>query len=237
MQSAALLKGNRVSDRTYEAVIFDVDGVIVDSETVYCETFNMTLADYGAGISRDDYAVCVGHPVEENSAYAVERYGLDVAPDRFLGIWMGRFEEAIANPDRVMLMPGILELLAYVRSRGYLLGLASSTQRCRMTKTLGSGLLSRLEAVHELADVFDAVLSGSDVERLKPAPDVYLMAAEKLAVEPERCAVIEDSEAGVKAGKAAGMTVFAVPNFFTARQDHGDADFVLGGLTDALQYL
>ncbi len=225
-----------MADRTYEAVIFDVDGVIVDSETVYCETFNRTLADYGAGISPDDYAVCVGHPVEENSAYAVERYGLDVTPALFREIWMVRFEEAISDPERVLLMPGIQELLAHVRSRGYLLALASSTQRCRMMKTLGSGLLSRMDAVHDLADVFDVMLSGSDVERLKPAPDIYLMAAEKLAVEPERCAVIEDSEAGVKAGRAAGMTVFAVPNFFTTRQYHGDADFVLGGLTDALRY-
>ncbi len=217
-------------------MIFDMDGVIVDSEAVYCQTFNRTLEDYGAGISRIDYAVCVGHPVEENSAYAVERFGLDVTPAVFREIWMGRFEEAILDSDRVMLMPGFEELLAHVRSGGYPLAVASSTQRGRMMKTLSSGLLSRMDAVSDLAEVFDVMLSGSDVERLKPAPDIYLMAAGKLKVEAERCAVIEDSEAGVKAGKAAAMTVFAVPNFFTARQHHGDADFVLAGLTDALRY-
>ncbi len=237
MRSTALLKGFRVTDRTYDAVIFDVDGVIVDSETVYCETFNATLGDYGAGMSREDYAVCVGHPVEENSAYAVERYGLDVAPAVFREIWMDRFERAISNPDRVLPIPGIPELLAHVRDRGYPLAVASSTQRERMMKTLHSGLLSRMDDVRDLAELFDVTLSGSDVERLKPAPDIYLSAAGKLKVEPGRCAVIEDSEAGVKAGKAAGMTVFAVPNFFTARQRHEMADFILGGLSELKRYL
>ncbi len=217
-------------------MIFDVDGVIVDSEAVYCETFDRTLGDYGAGISRNEYAVCVGHPVEENSEYAVERYGLDVAPAVFRERWMGRFEDAISDPHRVMLMPGFLELLAHVRNGGYLLGVASSTRRRRMMKTLGSGLLSRMDEVCDLSEVFDVMLSGSDVERLKPAPDIYMMAAEELGVAPEGCAVVEDSEAGVGAGKAAGMTVFAVPNCFTLRQHHHDADFVLDGLTDALRY-
>ena len=140
-------------------------------------------------------------------------------------------------PDRVLLMPGFRELLAHVRAGGYPLGVASSTQRERMMKTLRSGLLSRLDGVLDPAEVFDVVLSGTDVGRLKPAPDIYLKAARKLNVDPERCAVIEDSEAGVRAGKAAGMTVFAVPNFFTAHQHHGDADFVLGELADLLGYL
>lgn len=237
LRPTALLEGQCVADRTYDAIIFDVDGVIVDSEAVYCDTFNTTLGDFGAGISRSDYAVCVGHPVEENSAYAVERYGLDVAPAVFRDLWMGRFEEAISSPDRVLLMPGFQELLAHVRAVGYPLGVASSTQRERMMKTLLSGLMSRLGGVLDPAEVFDVVLSGTDVGRLKPAPDIYLKAAWKLNVEPARCAVVEDSEAGVRAGKAAGMTVFAVPNFFTARQRHEDADFVLGGLTDLLGYL
>ena len=232
----ASIMGERVTDRTYDAVIFDVDGVIVDSEAVYCETFNATLGDYGAGMSRADYAVCVGHPVEDNSAYAVERYGLDATPAVFLETWMDRFEKAISNPDRVSLMPGILDLLARVRKRAYPLAVASSTQRDRMMKTLNSGLLSRMDGVRDLTDVFDAMLSGSDVERLKPAPDVYLMAAGKLKVEPDRCAVIEDSEAGVQAGKAAGMTVFAAPNFFTARQRHDEADFILRGLAEAKRH-
>ena len=226
-----------MTDRTFDAVIFDVDGVIVDSEAVYCETFNATLGDYGAGMSRADYAVCVGHPVEENSAYAVDRYRLDVTPAAFREIWMDRFEKAVSNPDRVSLMPEILELMAHVRARGCPLAVASSTQRDRMMKTLNSGLLSRLDGVRDLAEVFDVMLSGSDVKRLKPAPDIYLMAAAKLNVEPDRCAVIEDSEAGVKAGKAAGMTVFAVPNFFTRRQRHDEADFILGGLSEAKRHL
>ena len=87
-----------MADRTYDAIIFDVDGVIVDSESVYCDTFNTTLGDFGAGISRSDYAVCVGHPVEENSAYAVERYGLDVAPAAIPGYLDGSIRGSDLKP-------------------------------------------------------------------------------------------------------------------------------------------
>ena len=218
----------------YDAVIFDVDGLIVDSEALYCETFSETLGDSGATMSPKDYTACVGHPVEENGVYAVKEYGLDVTPEAFCKTWMERFEEAIGNPERVVLMPGFLNLLGLVREKGYRLGIASSTIRPRMEKTLRNGLLSRLEGVGSLDEIFGVILSGSDVERLKPAPDIYLLAAERMGVEPEKCVVFEDSSAGVRAAKAAGMTAVAIPNSFTAHQDHGMADMVLGSLQEVV---
>lgn len=226
-----------MAGRKFEAVIFDVDGLIVDSEALYCETFNETLGDYGASMSPQDYTVCVGHPVEENCEYAVAHYRLNVTPERFCEIWMDRFEAAISDPERVRLMPGFMDLLDYVRGKGYRLGIASSTARPRMLKTLRNGLLCRLDGVPDLDEVFETVLSGSDVARLKPAPDIYLLAAERLGAEPGRCVVFEDSEAGVRAAKAAGMAAIAVPHFFTAHQDHSAADAILSKLTDAIPYL
>ena len=103
-----------------------------------------------------------------------------------------------------------------------------------MLKTLQNGLLVRLTDVQNLGDVFAAILSGSDVTHTKPAPDIYLLAAERLGVSPTRCLALEDSEAGVQSAKAAGMTVIAVPNIFTAHQDHSSADDVLSSLGDVL---
>ena len=85
--------------------------------------------------------------------------------------------------------------------------------------------------------MFSAILSGSDVVHTKPAPDIYLLAAEQLGVNPQSCVVFEDSQAGVIAAKSASMTVFAVPNFFTSHQDHSQADRILDSLSEAIELL
>ena len=221
-----------MSEGKFEAVIFDVDGLIVDSEALYCETFSETLGDYGASMSREDYTVCVGHPVEENCVYAVNKYNVDTTPEVFNKIWMDRFEEAISDPERVVLMPGFMGLLDDLRKGSLKLGIASSTKRLRMEKTLRNGLLSRLEGVESLDEIFGAILSGSDVKQVKPDPEIYLLAARGLGADPAKCVVFEDSEAGVRAAKAAGMMAIAVPNFFTSHQDHSMADEVVGSLEE-----
>lgn len=222
--------------KSYQAVLFDMDGLIVDTETLYYETYNQTLNEQGVDIPRADYVRCVGHPVADNSANAVTRYALPVRPADFLHSWMTRFEAAIADPAQIALMPGFLDLLAHLQTAGYKLGIASSTPRHRMHSTLQNGVLPHVNAA-AIRDIFGAVLSGSDVAHLKPDPEIYLKAAAKLNVAPKACVVFEDSAAGVQAGKAAGMTVFAVPNFFTAHQNHDVADRILPRLDAAIAFL
>ena len=105
-----------------------------------------------------------------------------------------------------------------------------------MTTTLTNGLLPYLR-VNDLDEMFSAILSGSDVVHTKPAPDIYLLAAEQLGVNPKACLVFEDSQPGVIAARSAGMSVFAVPNFFTSHQDHSQADRILDSLADAVELL
>ena len=217
----------------YAAIIFDVDGLIVDSEELYSRTYIETLEDHGKTIAREDYTAAVGIPVEDNSAHAVKHFRLNTTPEAYCEAWMDRFEEAIATPGGIDLMPGIIELLEHISGR-YPLGIASSTKRPRMTTTLTNGLLPHLK-VDRLTDMFSAILSGSDVIHTKPAPDIYLLAAEQLEVDPKECLVFEDSQAGVIAAKSAGMTVFAVPNFFTSHQDHSQADRILDSLSEAIE--
>ena len=220
---------------TFSAIIFDVDGLIVDSEELYSRTYIETLEDYGKTIAREDYTAAVGIPVEENSAHAVKHFRLNTTPEAYCEAWMDRFEVAISTPGGIELMPGILELLDHVKDR-YPLGIASSTKRPRMTTTLTNGLLPHI-GVDSLDEMFSGILSGSDVVHTKPAPDIYLLAAEQLGVDPKKCVVFEDSQAGVIAAKSARMTAIAVPNFFTAHQDHSKADRILDSLAEAIALL
>ena len=221
---------------SFQAAIFDMDGLIVDSENIYYNAYNQTLNELGVDIPREGYVRCVGHPVEDNSAEAVKLYDLPIRPEDFLESWMTRFETAISDPDQIDLMPGFLDLLAHLQSKHYKLGIASSTPRHRMQTTLRNGVLPHLKVV-SLSEIFGAQFSGSDVTHSKPDPEIYLKAASKLGVAPETCVVFEDSVAGVQSGKAAGMTVFAVPNFFTSHQNHEGADRVLKGLSEAIALL
>ena len=222
--------------KPYQAVIFYMDGLIVDTENIYYNTYNQTLNELGIDIPREGYVRCVGHPVESNSADAVEHYDLPIRPEGFHEAWMTRFETAIADPDQIDLMPGFLDLLSHLQNKHYKLGIASSTPRQRMRATLRNGVLPHVNA-SALHDIFGAIFSGSDVTRTKPAPEIYLKTAAKLNVSPETCVVFEDSTAGVQSGKAAGMTVFAVPNFFTAHQNHDSADRILPRLDAAIAVL
>lgn len=213
-----------------------MDGLIVDTEHIYYRTYNQTLNDHGVDVPREAYVRCVGHPVEENSADAVERYKLPISPAQFLATWMARFESAIADPAQIALMPGFLDLLSHLRRKNCPLGIASSTPRHRMQTTLDNGVRPHLGGA-AISDVFGAIFSGSDVTRTKPDPEIYLKTAATLNVSPASCAVFEDSAAGVQSGKAAGMTVFAVPNFFTAHQDHARADRILKNLNEVIPIL
>lgn len=224
-----------MKDRRYDAVIFDMDGLMVNTEELYCRTFNETLDRFGAPPARDHYTVCVGHPVEDNSRYAVEHYRLDTPPETFCQTWLDRFDQAIADPAQVGMMPGFQDLLAHVRKRGYRLGVASSTRRPRLMTTLTNGVLAHLEGPETLDDLFEVIVSGSDVARTKPFPDIYLLASERLRVPPARCLALEDSESGVKAARAAGVFVIAVPHVFTAHQDHSAADVRVSSLEDVIR--
>ena len=219
----------------YAAIIFDVDGLIVDSEELYSRTYIETLADFGKTLVKENYTACVGIPVEENAAHAVEHFNLSTTPEAYCEAWMGRFEAAISVPGGIDLMPGILDLLEHVEGV-YELALASSTKQPRMRTTVVNGLMHHLD-YHSPEHLFSVILSGSDVVHTKPAPDIYLLAAEKLGVEPSKCLVFEDSQAGVIAAKSAGMTVWAVPNFFTSHQDHPQADRILHSLDEAIELL
>jgi HAD superfamily hydrolase (TIGR01509 family) len=178
-----------------EAVIFDLDGVLVDSEPVHWRASQRLFAPHE--LPEAEYARFIGVAVEPYMLWARERFALD-EPVELLA---ERYAAAVTTEleaGGLIALDGARALIEAARARGLRVALASQSIAVWVGATLRATGLDGL---------FDAVVTGDEVERGKPAPDVYLLAAERLGVAPARCLAIEDSPAGVQSAAAAGMRV------------------------------
>jgi HAD superfamily hydrolase (TIGR01509 family) len=183
-----------------EAVVFDLDGVVVDSEQVWDDVREQLAKERGGRWHEGAQADMMGMSSPEWSAYMHDEIGLPESPEEINDEVVRRLLERYR--ESLPLLDGAVAAIHRLADR-FTLGVASSSNR------------SIIELVLERAGVaglFAAVVSSEEVARGKPAPDVYLEAARRLGVEPERCAAIEDSSNGLRAAHAAGMRVVAVPN-------------------------
>jgi HAD superfamily hydrolase (TIGR01509 family) len=180
------------------AVIFDCDGTLVDSEPLARMAWERAMAPYGYAVTDADAGACVGLPFPRVHEYFAARAALPDAEEmwtQFSGQLFTLIDSELA------LFDDAVEAARTLRARGVPVAVASSSPRERLQRTLGrAGLL----------DAFDVTVAGDEVAHGKPAPDMFLLAAQRLGVEPGRCVVIEDSPPGVQAGIAAGMVTLAV---------------------------
>jgi beta-phosphoglucomutase-like phosphatase (HAD superfamily) len=184
-----------------EAVIFDMDGVIVDTEPWWHEVRAAWAAGLGRTWTHADTQACMGLNSRDWSAVMRERLELEMPAEQVQDAIVSGLVARYAR-ERVPEVPGAVAAVARIAS-GMPAAIASSAHREVIAAALRSvGLAGRLPVV----------VSSDDVPRGKPSPDVYLDAARRLAVEPAACLVIEDTYNGVRAGVAAGMTVILVPN-------------------------
>ena len=189
--------------RMPEAVIFDNDGLTLDTELTWTRAEAALYARYGTEFTLDHKREMLGTSGAK-SALTMERHLGQPGRGDELRIELRELVHAELDGAGVDPMPGALELLAALRDRAIPIGLATNSGREFATRALhAAGVFDR----------FDAVVSAEDVERPKPAPDVYLAAAAAVGADPERCVALEDSETGVAAARAAGMTVIGVPSF------------------------
>jgi HAD superfamily hydrolase (TIGR01509 family) len=182
------------------AVIFDMDGLLLDSEPLYRVTWQTAGAELGCVIDDEFYSRFVGRGTDEAELLLLEHFGDALPLDEFRVRWKRDFDERLARAP-LPHKPGAIALLDRVDARGIPKGLATSTPRALAMRCLGS-LISR----------FSVFAFGDEVEYSKPAPDLFLLAASRLGVTPGDCLVIEDSEAGVRAAHAAAMAVIMVPD-------------------------
>ena len=180
-------------------VIFDCDGVLVDSETISLDVMLELLAEHGCVLSsRTAYDHLLGRSLTANVAWLKRTQGLDLSDDDLATLrtrLYRRFDAELAP------IPGVASLLDRFAEAGIPTCVASSSQPGRIRRSLAAtGLLDKLEP---------HVFSASMVTNGKPAPDLFLLAAERMGTDPARCLVIEDSPAGIRAARAAGMRVVA----------------------------
>jgi pseudouridine 5'-phosphatase len=209
--------------RPITAVIFDMDGVLLDTERFYTEVTQAIVGRWGKVFDWSVKGNMIGRPARDSARYLVERLDLPITPDEYLREREARLERLFPESQP---MPGARELTAALAARGVPQALATSS---------GRRLYELKTARHrEWFRIFAAVVLGDDprVRHGKPAPDIFLLAATELAVAPASCVVIEDAPAGVAAAHAAGMQVVAVPDPGMDRAPFADAEVVIGSLAE-----
>ncbi len=205
-----------------DAVVFDLDGLLLDSEQLWDEAREELARERGGrwhpGAQRD----MMGMSSPEWSRYMHDRIGLRESPEEINQLVV---ERMLALYDKELpLLPGAVDAVKRLGER-WPLGLASSSNRA---------LIDRVLELSGLARWFRVTVSSEEVARGKPAPDVYLEAARRLGVDPARAAAVEDSHNGIRAARAAGMAVIAIPNaqFPPGEEALAEADLVLDSLRE-----
>ncbi|MDL2247937.1 HAD family phosphatase [Bacteroides sp. OttesenSCG-928-J23] len=179
-----------------KAVIFDMDGVLIDSEILYLHALQRYLQDQGVTLAWRDLTWVVGMKLEDISAHIVKKYALNLTAEE-VSRGQERYCDDLYQAD-LAVMEGLEDFLTELKSHGVKTAVASSSIKRDVDTVLRR---------FDLKQYFDAVVAGDMVERSKPAPDIFLRAAQLLKALPEECAVIEDSVSGIAAGKSAGMFV------------------------------
>ena len=207
------------------AIIFDMDGLMIDSETIYWSVGRQLARSFGKEVKDETLGRMMGRkPLESVELFARE-LGLTRSARELHAIR----EEAVKREleKGVEPLPGLLEVLERLRPH-YKLGVATSAPRY-----LVDIVLDRLK----LTRTFDAIQTSDDIERGKPDPEIYLKAMKRLGVEGSDCVVLEDSSNGALAGKRAGAYVIAVPSQYTREQDFSFADYRATDLLDAAAHI
>jgi HAD superfamily hydrolase (TIGR01509 family) len=201
------------------AVIFDLDGLLADTERLHCQAYRDALLDEGINISEAEYAE---HWVRSGRGIAdwLTEHGFAHDPLAVRAVKSRRYLDLLACELRPM--AGAIELLERLRGRKRL-ALASSSYRDAV-----DGVLDGLKIGH----YFQSIVSGLDVALVKPAPEIFLTAARQLNVTPSECLVIEDAEKGVIAAHRAGMHCIAVPNDYTRHHDLSQASRICASLDE-----
>ena len=192
-----------------KAVIFDMDGVIFDTEKVYLDIWIEVFEKYGYKMTKELYVNVMGTGRKNVIKTFLENFGDDLPIEKMYEEKDNQLFYIIENQG-IPLKEGVKELFSMLKEKNYKIALATSAKRERVEKQIKDKWLK---------ESFDAIVCGDDVEKGKPSPDIFLKAAKKIDVEPEKCFVVEDSPAGIKAAFSGGMKGIHVEDLKAADED------------------
>ena len=188
--------------KRFEAIVFDMDGLLIDSESIVLDAFLRVCEHFELGDRTALLKQCIGTNRDYTRAKMTEAFGDVVDFNEFQKLWTLKHEEIVGD-DAMPLMDGVKELLEHIENLNIPRAVATSTRLAHA--------LDRLEKAG-LLRFFEFVVGGDQVKNSKPDPEIYLAATQKLGCDPTRCLAFEDSENGVRAALAAGLEVIQIPD-------------------------
>ena len=211
-----------------DAVVFDMDGLMLDTEPLYKSAWQQALAELGHELDDASYLRFVGRSTEDCESDLVAQLGAAFPLETFRLRWPVLWR-ICADEQGIAAKAGLHELIAFVRNEGLPLALATSSDSSFTELSLGCA---------NLLGSFDVVVTGDQVTHPKPAPNIYIEAARRLDVDPRHCVALEDSDAGILAASRAGMVPLLVPDLKKPAEEAIEAAFrVLGSLHEARELL
>jgi len=190
-----------------KGVLFDMDGVLVDSEAFICKAAIMMYNELGVKVYPDDFLPFVGMGENRYIGGVAEKYGIKIEIEKVKARTYAIYELIVKG--KLDPLPGTHEFISKCRNKGFKMALATSADKIKMEVNLREIGLSET--------IFNAVITGLDVENKKPFPDIYIMAAKRIGLDPHECLVVEDAVSGIKAGKSAGCKCLAITSSFDAK--------------------
>ena len=192
-----------------DAIIFDMDGVLIDSERIAFKCFQEVFKEHNYKIDEKFYLRLIGRNVKSIKIIMMKEYGPDF-PFEIIYDKKVKMALEVTEKNGVIIKPGVHELLDYLNEKNYKIAVATSTKRERALQLLEEA---------RIKDKVNYVICGDQVENSKPDPEIFLKAAKGLKVNPEKCIVIEDSDAGITAAHAAKMIGIHVPDMKLLEND------------------
>ena len=215
-----------------KAIIFDVDGLMADTEYYHCKSIAKLMDLYGVKLSNSYLSDFVGVSTKDNFIKLKKDFHI---PEKLEKLLLMREEIYLKTIEtsKIKAFPGLKEILGYAGKHRIKIAVGSSSLGPQIDFVVPI-LLKTIGIKTPYRKYFDAVVTGSDVKHKKPAPDIYNLVAKKLGVLPKDCLVLEDSVSGVKAAKAAKMFCIAVKNRYSKNHDLSRADLTVSNLKTAL---
>ena len=205
-----------------KAIIFDMDGVLINSVNYNWKSFNIAIKDSGIQLSNEDIKRGIGISIKDKLRLWKKDYGIkDYDPEEF-SRKVGEIELELMKKD-LHLNKALNKLLREAKEKQIKLALATLSLRWRVDKILG---------LLKIKDVFDEIVTAEDVENHKPSPDIFLKAAEQMNENPQDCVVFEDALSGIEGAIRANMKVVAVKTGFFSEQELKDADMIINDFSE-----